>query len=314
MIKLATVSPCYNEEEVLEQSATQLITLFDELISQGQISADSIIVFVNDGSRDRTWEIIQRLHKQHPRIKGINLAHNVGHQNAIMAGMMTAKDWADAVITLDADLQDDYKKCIPQMVDAFEEGNEIVYGVKVSRKADPILKRMSAQAFYHLQETMGVNSIFNHADFRLMSRQSLEILSHYKERNLYLRGLIPSIGLKSTTVDDRISERKAGTSKYTLRKMLSLALDGITSFSVKPIYYVIYLGIAFLFITLCIGIYVIHAFLNHTEVAGWASLILSIWLVGAMLMISIGAVGVYIAKIYEEVKQRPLYNISQILD
>ena len=197
---------------------------------------------------------------------------------------------------------------------AFLKGNEIVYGVKVSRKADPILKRMSAQAFYHLQEKMGVNSIFNHADFRLMSRQSLEILSGYKERNLYLRGLIPSIGLKSTTVDDRISERKAGTSKYTLRKMLSLALDGITSFSVKPIYYVIYLGIAFLFVTLCIGIYVIHAFVNHTEVAGWASLILSIWLVGAMLMISIGAVGVYIAKIYEEVKQRPLYNISQILD
>ena len=290
MIKLATVSPCYNEEEVLEQSAAQLMELFDELISQGRISDDSMIVFVNDGSRDRTWEIIQQLHSQHPRIKGINLAHNVGHQNAIMAGMMTAKDWADAVITLDADLQDDYQKCIPQMVDAFEEGNEIVYGVKVSRKADPILKRMSAQAFYHLQEKMGVNSIFNHADFRLMSRQSLEILSGYKERNLYLRGLIP------------------------LRKMLSLALDGITSFSVKPIYYVIYLGIAFLFVTLCIGIYVIHAFVNHTEVAGWASLILSIWLVGAMLMISIGAVGVYIAKIYEEVKQRPLYNISQILD
>ena len=231
--------------------------LFDELISQGKISDDSMIVFVNDGSRDRTWEIIQQLHKQYPRIKGINLAHNVGHQNAIMAGMMTAKDWADAVITLDADLQDDYKKCIPQMVEAFEEGNEIVYGVKVSRKADPMLKRMSAQAFYHLQEKMGVN---------------------------------------------------------TLRKMLSLALDGITSFSVKPIYYVIYLGIAFLLISMCIGVYVIHAFINHTEVAGWASLILSIWIVGAMLMISIGAVGVYIAKIYEEVKQRPLYNISQILD
>ena len=314
MIKLATVSPCYNEEEVLEQSAAHLTALFDELISQGKISDDSIIVFVNDGSRDRTWEIIARLHKQNPRIRGINLAHNVGHQNAIMAGMMTAKDWADAVITLDADLQDDYRKCIPQMVDKFEAGNDIVYGVKVSRQADPLLKRMSAQAFYRLQEKMGVNSIFNHADFRLMSRQALDMLSGYKERNLYLRGLIPLIGLKSTTVDDRISEREAGQSKYTLRKMLNLALDGITSFSVKPIYYVIYLGIAFLLISLCIGIYVIHAFISHTEVAGWASLILSIWLVGAMLMISIGAVGIYIAKIYEEVKQRPLYNISQILD
>ncbi len=200
------------------------------------------------------------------------------------------------------------------MVDEFEAGNDIVYGVKVSRQADPLLKRMSAQAFYRLQEKMGVNSISNHADFRLMSRQALGMLAGYKERNLYLRGLIPLIGLKSTTVDDRISEREAGQSKYTLRKMLNLALDGITSFSVRPIYYVIYLGIAFLLISLCIGIYVIHAFISHTEVAGWASLILSIWLVGAMLMISIGAVGIYIAKIYEEVKQRPLYNISQILD
>ena len=314
MIKLATVSPCYNEEEVLEQSADYLTALFEELIRQEKISDDSVIVFVNDGSRDRTWEIITRLHSRNPRIRGINLAHNVGHQNAIMAGMMTAKDWADAVITLDADLQDDYRTCIPQMVDDFLSGNDIVYGVKVSRKADPLLKRMSAQAFYRLQEKMGVNSIFNHADFRLMSRQALEMLAGYKERNLYLRGLIPLIGLRSATVDDHISEREAGRSKYTLRKMLNLALDGITSFSVKPIYYVIYLGFLFLLISLGIGVYVIHAFISHTEVAGWASLILSIWLVGAMLMISIGTVGLYIAKIYGEVKHRPLYNISQILD
>ena len=298
----------------MEQSADHLTALFEELIRQEKISDDSVIVFVNDGSRDRTWEIITRLHSRNPRIRGINLANNVGHQNAIMAGMMTAKDWADAVITLDADLQDDYRTCIPQMVDDFQAGNDIVYGVKVSRKADPLLKRMSAQAFYRLQEKMGVNSIFNHADFRLMSRQALEMLAGYKERNLYLRGLIPLIGLRSATVDDRISEREAGRSKYTLRKMLNLALDGITSFSVKPIYYVIYLGFLFLLISLGIGVYVIHAFISHTEVAGWASLILSIWLVGAMLMISIGTVGLYIAKIYGEVKHRPLYNISQILD
>ena len=298
----------------MEQSADYLTALFEELIRQEKISDDSVIVFVNDGSRDRTWEIITRLHSRNPRIRGINLAHNVGHQNAIMAGMMTAKDWADAVITLDADLQDDYRTCIPQMVDDFLSGNDIVYGVKVSRKADPLLKRMSAQAFYRLQEKMGVNSIFNHADFRLMSRQALEMLAGYKERNLYLRGLIPLIGLRSATVDDHISEREAGRSKYTLRKMLNLALDGITSFSVKPIYYVIYLGFLFLLISLGIGVYVIHAFISHTEVAGWASLILSIWLVGAMLMISIGTVGLYIAKIYGEVKHRPLYNISQILD
>ena len=298
----------------MEQSADHLTALFEELIRQEKISDDSVIVFVNDGSRDRTWEIITRLHSRNPRIRGINLAHNVGHQNAIMAGMMTAKDWADAVITLDADLQDDYRTCIPQMVDDFLSGNDIVYGVKVSRKADPLLKRMSAQAFYRLQEKMGVNSIFNHADFRLMSRQALEMLAGYKERNLYLRGLIPLIGLRSATVDDHISEREAGRSKYTLRKMLNLALDGITSFSVKPIYYVIYLGFLFLLISLGIGVYVIHAFISHTEVAGWASLILSIWLVGAMLMISIGTMGLYIAKIYGEVKHRPLYNISQILD
>ena len=298
----------------MEQSADHLTALFEELIRQEKISDDSVIVFVNDGSRDRTWEVITRLHSRNPRIRGINLAHNVGHQNAIMAGMMTAKDWADAVITLDADLQDDYRTCIPQMVDDFQAGNDIVYGVKVSRKADPLLKRMSAQAFYRLQEKMGVNSIFNHADFRLMSRQALEMLAGYKERNLYLRGLIPLIGLRSATVDDHISEREAGRSKYTLRKMLNLALDGITSFSVKPIYYVIYLGFLFLLISLGIGVYVIHAFISHTEVAGWASLILSIWLVGAMLMISIGTVGLYIAKIYGEVKHRPLYNISQILD
>ena len=298
----------------MEQSADHLTALFEELIRQEKISDDSVIVFVNDGSRDRTWEIITRLHSRNPRIRGINLAHNVGHQNAIMAGMMTAKDWADAVITLDADLQDDYRTCIPQMVDDFQAGNDIVDGVKVSRKADPLLKRMSAQAFYRLQEKMGVNSIFNHADFRLMSRQALEMLAGYKERNLYLRGLIPLIGLRSATVDDHISEREAGRSKYTLRKMLNLALDGITSFSVKPIYYVIYLGFLFLLISLGIGVYVIHAFISHTEVAGWASLILSIWLVGAMLMISIGTVGLYIAKIYGEVKHRPLYNISQILD
>ena len=314
MTRLATVSPCYNEEEILERSAARLTELFDELVREKKISDDSVIVFVNDGSRDRTWEIITRLHSRNPRIRGINLANNVGHQNAIMAGMMTAKDWADAVITLDADLQDDYRTCIPQMVDDFLSGNDIVYGVKVSRKADPLLKRMSAQAFYRLQEKMGVNSIFNHADFRLMSRQALEMLAGYKERNLYLRGLIPLIGLRSATVDDHISEREAGRSKYTLRKMLNLALDGITSFSVKPIYYVIYLGFLFLLISLGIGVYVIHAFISHTEVAGWASLILSIWLVGAMLMISIGTVGLYIAKIYGEVKHRPLYNISQILD
>lgn len=312
MITLATVSPCYNEEEVLRLSVERLTSLFQRMTAEGLISPDSMMVFVNDGSRDRTWDIIQELHQQNPHVRGINLARNVGHQNAIMAGMMTAKGWADAVITIDADLQDDIE-CIPQMVKDFQSGFDIVYGVKVSRKADPLMKRMTAQAFYKLQASMGVESVFNHADFRLMSRRALQMLEGYDERNLYLRGLIPMIGLPSTTVDDAISERQAGASKYTLKKMLNLALDGITSFSVKPLYCIIYLGIAFLFISLGIGIYVLHALIAGTAVPGWSSLILSVWLVGGFVLICVGITGVYIGKIYNEVKRRPLYNIQDIL-
>jgi glycosyltransferase involved in cell wall biosynthesis len=312
MIKLATVSPCYNEEEVLRQSVERLTALFQHMMSEGLISEDSMMVFVNDGSRDNTWQMISELHQENQYVRGINLARNVGHQNAIMAGMMTAKDWADAVITIDADLQDDIE-CIPKMVKDFEEGFDIVYGVKVSRKADPLMKRMTAQAFYKLQASMGVESVFNHADFRLMSRRALEMLEGYGERNLYLRGLIPMIGLPSTTVDDVISERQAGASKYTLSKMLNLALDGITSFSVKPLYSIIYLGIVFLIISFGIVIYVLHALITGTAVPGWSSLILSIWLVGGFVLICVGITGVYIGKIYNEVKHRPLYNIQDIL-
>ena len=312
MIKLATVSPCYNEEEVLNHSVERLTVLFKRMIADGLIADDSMMVFVNDGSRDATWKEIVRLHEENSFVRGINLAHNVGHQNAIMAGMMTAKDWADAVVTIDADLQDDIE-CIPQMVKDFEEGYDIVYGVKVSRKADPLMKRMTPQAFYKLQASMGVQSVFNHADFRLMSRRALNMLAGYQERNLYLRGLIPMIGLPSTTVDDVISEREAGVSKYTLSKMLNLAMDGITSFSVKPLYNIIYLGVLFLVISLGIGIYVFHALIAGTAVPGWSSLILSIWLVGGFVLISVGITGVYIGKIYNEVKRRPLYNIQEIL-
>jgi len=313
MIRLATVSPCYNEEEVLRRSTERLTTLFERMISEGLISEDSMMVFVNDGSHDRTWQIINELHQDNHFVRGINLSRNVGHQNAIMAGMMTAKDWADAIITIDADLQDDIE-CIPQMVKHFEAGNDIVYGVKVSRKADPLLKRMSAMAFYKMQSSMGVESVYNHADFRLMSRRALQMLSGFGERNLYLRGLIPMIGLPSTTVDDVISEREAGSSKYTLKKMLNLALDGITSFSTRPMQAIFYLGVAFLFIAFCIGIYVAHALIVGTAVPGWSSLILSIWLVGGFVLISLGITGTYIGKIYTEVKHRPLYHIQDILE
>ncbi len=313
MIKLATVSPCYNEEEVLRHSVERLTALFERMIAEGLISSDSMMVFVNDGSRDNTWQMISELHRENKYVRGINLSRNVGHQNAIFAGMMTARNWADAVITIDADLQDDIE-CIPQMVKNFEEGNDIVYGVKVSRQADPFMKRMSAMAFYKLQNSMGVESVYNHADFRLMSKRALDMLADYKETNLYLRGLIPQIGLKSTTVDDVISERYAGTSKYTLKKMLNLALNGITAFSVKPMYAITYLGVLFLIITFCIAIYVVRAIILGTAVPGWSSMILSIWLVGGFVILCIGITGIYIGKIFNEVKHRPLYHIQEILD
>ena len=286
MIKLATVSPCYNEEEVLRHSVERLTTLFERMIAEGLISEDSMMVFVNDGSRDRTWEIISELHQQNRFVRGINLARNVGHQNAIMAGMMTARKWADAVVTIDADLQDDIE-CIPQMVQRFEAGNDIVYGVKVSRKADPLAKRLSAQAFYKLQSSMGVESVYNHADFRLMSRRALDMLADYEERNLYLRGLIPQIGL---------------------------AVNGITAFSTRPLQMLVNMGVLFLIIAFGIGIYVIHAMIAGTAVPGWSSLILSIWLVGGFQLIAMGIVGIYIGKIFTEVKRRPLYHIAEILE
>lgn len=312
MVRLITISPCYNEEEILEQSAARLTELFDRMVAEGLIRADSFMTFVNDGSHDRTWEIIARLHRENHYVCGINLTRNRGHQNAIMAGMMAVRTWGDAVITIDADLQDDLE-AIPQMVTALNNGNDIVYGVKVSRTADPLLKRLSAEAFYRLQTRMGVESIFNHADFRLLSRRALDLLAEYRERNIYLRGMIPMLGLPSTTVDDVLSERQAGTSKYNLTRMMGLALDGITSFSVKPIYGIIYLGIVFLMIALGIGIYVLHALLAGTAVPGWSSLILSIWIVGGFILIAVGGTGVYIGKIYQEVKQRPLYHIQDIL-
>ena len=313
MIRLATVSPCYNEEEVLRHSVERLTALFERMMSEGLISKDSMMVFVNDGSRDRTWEIIKELHKENQYVRGINLAHNAGHQNAILAGMMTAREWADAVVTLDADLQDDIE-CIPQMVRHFEEGNDIVYGVKVSREADPFMKKFTAQAFYRLQNQMGVESVYNHADFRLMSRRALDMLSEYKEHNLYLRGLIPQIGLPHTTVNDVISERYAGSSKYTFGKMMGLALNGITAFSVKPLYAIFNIGLLFLIIAFIIGLYVAYSLIVGTAVQGWASLILSIWLVGGFVLTSLGVIGTYIGKIYTEVKQRPLYHIQEILD
>ena len=312
MLRVATVSRCINEEEVLSNSVEWLTALFERMISEGLISKDSMMVFVNDGSRDRTWEMIRELHAQNKFVRGINLSRNVGHQNAIMAGMMTAREWADAVVTLDADLQDDIE-CIPQMVKDFEAGNDIVYGVKVSREADSYMKKMTAQSFYKFQESMGIESIYNHADFRLMSRRALDMLSTYKAHNLYLRGLIPLIGLKHSKVDDVIGERYAGKSKYTLSKMVRLALNGITAFSVKPLYAIYNIGLLFLLVAFLIACYVVYSLLFGYVEPGWASLMFSIWIVGGFILISMGIVGTYIAQVYTEVKRRPLYHIQEIL-
>lgn len=314
MIRLAIVCPCYNEEAVIGRSSERLDDLLDRLCTAGKVTADSFVLMVNDGSRDRTWEMIRELHAANPtRFKGVDLAHNAGHQKAILAGMLAAVKTADAVVTVDVDLQDDIE-AIGKMVDAYEKGYDVVYGVKVSRKADPALKRLTAVAFYKLQEKLGVETVYNHADFRFMSRRVVEELERYEERNLYLRGIIPMIGFRSTTVDDVISEREAGESKYTFSKMLTLALNGITSFSVKPIYSILSTGLIFVLVSIGIGIYVIASLISGTAEHGWASLMLSVWFVGGIILLAIGMVGLYIGRIFIEVKRRPMYHIREELD
>ena len=309
-MRLAVVSPCFNEQDVLRKSAERLTEFFETLIHKGKIAPDSYILYVNDGSKDNTWNIIRDLQETNPYIKGISLISNVGHQNAIMAGMMTVKNVCDAVVTIDSDLQDDLN-AMEEMIDRYEEGYDVVYGVKVSRKADPFLKRSIAIGFYKIQDKLGVKAIYNHADFRLISRRALQQLSLYQEKNLYLRGIIPLMGYKSAIVEDVISERIAGKSKYTLKKMLKLAVDGITSFSTRPMHLIFVTGFLFLLITLGIFAYVLISFFTHHIVPGWTSLMLSLWFIGSVVLLSIGIVGEYIGNIYIEIKQRPLYNIDE---
>ncbi len=312
MIKLGIVSPCYNEEEVLPLSVEKFEKLYSDLKERKIISTDSFVMFVNDGSKDTTWSLIQRFHNEKDFIFGVNLTQNVGHQNAIMAGMMTAYPLCDALITIDADIQDDLN-CIEQMITLCEQGNDIVYGVKTSRKKDSFMKRTTAVTFYKLQEMMGVKAVFNHADFRLMKKEAVERLAKYHEKNLYLRGLMPTIGHKTATVSDVISEREAGKSKYTLKKMLKLAADGIFSFSTRPISYIF--GAGFLFILTFIGtvVYILCSLLSGHVVQGWASIMASLWLIGGFIMLALGIIGEYIGKIYIEVKDRPLYHIQETL-
>lgn len=309
MIKLAIVSPCYNEEAVLNDAASHMAVIFQDLTNKGKITADSFLLYVNDGSEDETWEVICQLAKRYSFVKGINLAHNAGHQNAIMAGMMVARHEADAVITMDCDLQDDVN-AIEKMLDKNVLGADIVYGVKVDRHADTWKKKTSAQMFYNLLSWLGVKVVYNHADFRFLSKRVLDALSEFPERNLYLRGMIPLIGFKSDTVDDVLSPRLAGKSKYTLGKMLRLATDGVTSFSTRPIELIISIGLLMLMVAFAMFLYVsISLFIGHYT-DGWASLMMSLWAIGAIVTLSVGIAGLYIGKIYIEVKRRPLYIIE----
>lgn len=310
---LYLVIPCYNEEAVLHETAKRLKEKISTMISEGMISPKSRIMFVNDGSKDDTWNIIRQLHEQDSVFSGVSLSRNRGHQNALLAGLMTAKEYADMVISLDADLQDDID-AIDKFVEKYYEGYDIVYGVRNKRETDTFFKRNTALAFYKFQALMGVNAVYNHADYRLMSKRALEGLEGFKEVNLFLRGIVPLIGYQYTTVAYDRNERFAGESKYPLKKMLAFALDGITSFSIKPIRFVTMTGfIIFLGSILVILYSFIRKILGFT-VGGWAFLACSIWLLGGIELLGLGVVGEYIGKIYNEAKQRPRYIISDILN
>lgn len=313
MDKLGIVVPCYNEEDVLKISSDALRQVLDDLISKKKIAEDSFVLFVNDGSKDKTWELIEEEHKAHGQIKGLKLAKNVGHQYALIAGLMAAKDMCDVTVSIDADLQDD-TAVIEEMLDKFHEGSDIVYGVRNNRKKDSFFKRTTAQGFYKLMNFMGVKTVYNHADFRLMSKRSLYALAEYKETNLYLRGMVPLLGYKTDCVYYERKERIAGKSKYPLKKMLALAFEGISSFSTKPIDMIMYLGFGIVMISIVMAVYAFVSYFTGNVEAGWTSLMLSIWFIGGVQLLSVGLIGKYIGKIYTEVKHRPRYNIESVLD
>lgn len=308
--KLFVVLPCYNEEEVLGETSKRLLELYGKMISEGTVSPESKIVFVDDGSRDRTWEIISGLCEQNNIYRGVKLAHNAGHQNALLGGLMTVKVECDCAVSIDADLQDDIN-VIPEMVKKFDNGCDVVYGVRSERKTDSFFKRTTAQGFYKFMAMMGVDVVYNHADYRLMSRRALNDLESFKEVNLFLRGLVPLIGYKSDSVYYERAERFAGESKYPLKKMLSFAFDGITSFSVKPIKVLWSMGLIVCVAAVIAAIYtLVSKFFGYTS-DGWASLMCSIWFLGGVQLVSIGIIGEYIGKIYKESKARPRYIIEE---
>ena len=307
------VLPCYNEEEVLPETLKRMLALFEKMREENLISTSSRIVFVDDGSKDRTWELISEFEKEHTQVCGIKLAHNAGHQNALYGGLMTVKDLCDCAISIDADLQDDIN-VIPDMIRKFrDEDCHVVYGVRNKRDTDTVFKRVTALGFYKLMKVMGVNMVYNHADYRLMSRDALNALSQFEERNLFLRGIVPLIGYKSDNVYYDRNERFAGESKYPLKKMLSFAFDGITSFSINPIRMISTLGVVACIFAVAMAIYaIVQKFMGHTD-AGWASIMCSIWFIGGLQLLGIGLIGEYIGKTYKEVKRRPRYIIEKFI-
>ena len=309
---LYLVIPCYNEEAVLDETKKRLEKKMKELMKAKKINKYSKVVFVNDGSKDKTWEKILKFHESNSMFSGVNLSRNRGHQNALLAGLMTVKNDADMVISMDADLQDDID-VIDQFIEEYKKGNDVVYGVRSSRKKDTFFKRNTALMFYRIMEKMGVQIIYNHADYRLMSKRALEALSEFKEVNLFLRGMVPLIGFSYTTVLYERAERFAGESKYPLKKMLAFAFDGITSFSIKPIRFFLFLGIFIFFCSLIILIYALIRYINVAVIWGWTSLMVSIWALGGLQLFAIGVIGEYIGKVYMETKQRPRFIVETYL-
>lgn len=309
---LYIVVPCYNEEAVLPETQKELGEKLNSMISSGAISEESRIVFVDDGSKDKTWELIEKYHCENPKIGGVKLAHNRGHQFAVLAGLMTVKDLCDMAITMDADLQDDID-VVDKFVEKYKEGCEVVYGVRNSRATDTFFKKTTAEGFYKIMQAMGVDIVFNHADYRLMSKTVLEALSEYKEVNLFLRGIVPLIGYKSDIVEYARKERFAGESKYPLKKMLAFAIDGITSFSIKPIRMITTLGVGALGVSALMILWFIIGALRGNTVSGWATIVVSIWLFGGLILLGLGVVGEYIGKIYMEAKGRPRFRVEKFL-
>lgn len=310
---LYMVIPCYNEEEALPETSVRLQKKIYELIHKKKIDEKSRIIFINDGSKDRTWDLIKELHQKDKIFGGINLSRNRGHQNALLAGLMTVKEYADMVISMDADLQDDIN-AVDEMVDKYLSGIDIVYGVRSSRNKDSFLKKATAEGFYKVMNTMGANTVFNHADYRLMSKRALEGLAQYGEVNLFLRGIVPMIGYPEDVVYYERGERIAGKSKYPFGKMLSFAVEGITSLSTKPIRMITALGFMIFLVSIGMLIYSLVRHFMGATIVGWTTLMVSVWAIGGLILLSLGVVGEYIGKIYLETKSRPRFMIEQFLN